>query len=543
MPDKFDANIKLGKKYEDNVSFLKEEIGVGKSFDAVCREFRIGGKPAALFFINGLADALPATEVLKRLMLLSRENILPDTLDSLMEEGIPHFQVQAVETFDEVLGNLLSGQGALIVEGISKAIIIDLRKYPARQPQEPDIERVVRGSRDGFTETLVVNTALIRRRVRDPKLRTELIQVGKRSKSDVCVCYLKDVANPELVSYIQERLEDIKIDGLPMAEKSVEELIAPGSFWNPLPRVRYTERPDVAAIHLLEGHVLIMVDTSPSIMIAPTTLFHHLQHAEEYRQSPTPGAYLRWVRFVAIVASLFLGPLWLLAALRPDLLPPSLAFIGPQEGVPVPLLAQFIIAELAIDLMRFGALHTPTPLTTALGVVAAVLVGELAVKVKMLTNEVILYTAIAAVATFSTPSFELAMANRLARIFMLLMVGFFKLPGLFIGLLVVFLFYSSTRSFGVPYLWPLMPFDWNALKTILVRSPVPMQNVRPSILQTLDPFRQTAPARKPKQDRSSDEEKKSDSPDEAKSEAPKSRSRERNSGMDDTAEGNNRGQE
>ncbi|NPV90359.1 MAG: spore germination protein [Firmicutes bacterium] len=533
--------MKLNSRYEDNVSFLKEEIGVGASFDAVCREFRIGGKPAALFFINGLADSDPATEILKRLMLLDREQILPDTLDRIMEEGIPHFQVQAVETFDEVIGNLMSGLGALIVEGVSRAIIVDIRKYPARQPEEPDIERVVRGSRDGFTETLLVNTALIRRRVRDPKLRTEMLQVGKRSKSDICLCYLKDVANPDLIDFIRGRLEEIKIDGLPMAEKSVEELIAPGSFWNPLPKVRYTERPDVAAIHLLEGHVLIVVDTSPSIMIAPTTLFHHLQHAEEYRQSPTPGAYLRWIRFFAIVLSLFLGPLWLLGALNPTLLPQPLAFIGPQESAPVPLLMQFIIAELAIDLMRFGALHTPTPLTTALGVVAAVLVGQLAVEVKLLTNEVILYTAIAAVATFSTPSFELAMANRLARIFLLLSVGFFKLPGLLFGLLVLFVFYSTTRSFGVPYLWPLIPLDWGALKSILVRSPVPMENVRPSILKTLDPFRQVAPARKPKKSYENGGE--GDAGRDKEGGAARKRSRIKKTGMDDKTEGNNRGQE
>ncbi|MDH7480315.1 MAG: spore germination protein, partial [Syntrophomonadaceae bacterium] len=391
------------------------------------------------------------------------------------------------------------GMAALIVEGVNRAVIVDVRQYPSRQPEEPDIERVVRGSRDGFTETILVNTALIRRRVRDPKLRTEMIQVGKRSKTDICLCYIKDIANPELLEEIRKRLEEIKIDGLPMAEKSVEELITPGSYWNPLPRVRYTERPDVAAIHLLEGHVLVLVDTSPSVIIAPTTLFHHLQHAEEYRQNPSLGAYLRWVRFIAIAASVILGPLWLLGALEPALLPPLLSFIGPQESVPVPLLLQFLIAELAIDFMRFGAIHTPTPLTTALGVVAAVLVGELAVKVKMLTNEVILYTAIAAVASFSTPSFELAMANRLTRLFLLLMVGFFRLPGLVGGLLVVFLFYSTTKSFGIPYLWPLLPFNWNALKSVLVRSPVPVENVRPSILKPLDPLRQAVPARKPRE--------------------------------------------
>ena len=493
------ANIKFSRQYEDNISFLKEEIGVGKSFDAVCREFRIAGKPAALLFINGLVNDQPATEVMKRLMLLHREEILPDTLDKLLEEGLPHFQVQAVETFDEAIGQILSGPMALVVEGVARGIIIDVRQYPARPPEEPDIERVIRGSRDGFSETLLVNTALIRRRIRDPKLRLEMIQVGKRSKSDICICYLDDVTNPELVEMVKGRLEEIQIDGLPMAEKSVEELITPGSYWNPFPRVRYTERPDVAAVHILEGHIVVMVDASPSVLIAPATYFHHVQHAEEYRQSPAPGMYIRWLRFGAILLSLLLGPLWLLVSLHPELLPESLKFIGPEEVGAFPLLLQFLIAEGAIDLMRMAAIHTPTPLGTALGIIAAVLVGEIAVKMGFLINEVILYTAIAAVGTYATPSFELAMGNRLVRLFLLLMVGFFGVTGWWVGITVSFILIATTRSFGIPYLWPLIPFNWQGLRTILVRSPVPVQNVRPSILRTLDPVRQTPlPARKPR---------------------------------------------
>lgn len=485
------ANIKFGRSYEDNVSFLKEELGVGESFDAVCREFRIAGKPAALFFINGMADDLLGTEILKRLMELDRENILPDTLDKLMETGLPHFQVQAVETFDEAIENILSGLLVLVVEGMLRGIIVDIRKYPDRQPEEPDIERVVRGSRDGFCENVVMNTALVRRRIRDPKLRTVMLQIGKRSKSDMCLCYLKDIANPDLVEMVKRKVEEIKIDGLPMAEKSVEELITPGNYWNPFPRVRYTERPDVAAIHLLEGHVLVLVDTSPSVIILPATYFHHVQHAEEYRQSPAIGVYIRWLRFGAILVSVLLGPLWLLTALQPEILPENLKFIGPKEAGAIPIFIQFLIAEAAVDLMRFAGIHTPNSLATALGIIAAVLVGDVAVKMGFLSNEVILYTAVAAVATFATPSFELAMANRLVRIFLILMVGLFGTNGLWIGLLLSFIMIGMTRSFGVPYLWPLIPLNWQGLRTILVRSPVPVQNVRPAILKTLDPVRQT----------------------------------------------------
>jgi stage V sporulation protein AF len=237
----------------------------------------------------------------------------------------------------------MAGAILLIVDGCDEAFVIDARTYPSRNPEEPDIERIVRGSRDGFTETLVFNTALIRRRIRDSKLRVKLVRIGRRSKTDICLLYLKDVADPALVDDITKRIEAVEIDAVPMAEKSVEEMITPGNWWNPFPRVRYTERPDVAAVHLLEGHILIMVDTSPSIIIAPSTYFHHIHHAEEFRQNPAVGVYIRWVRFLAVIISIFVTPLWLLAALEPGILPNWLQFIGPEKVGKIPLLIQFLI--------------------------------------------------------------------------------------------------------------------------------------------------------------------------------------------------------
>jgi len=306
------------------------------------------------------------------------------------------------------------------------------------------------------------------------------------------------VANPQLVETIKTRIKDIKIDGLPMAEKSVEEYITTGS-WNPLPQVRYTERPDVAAFHLLEGHVLIIVDTSPSIIIAPATFFHHLQHAEEYRQNTAIGAWLRWVRFIGVAASLLLMPLWFLFATHPALLPEPLKFIGPSKIAKIPLLWQFIIAEVGLDMLRMSAIHTPSPLATALGLIAAFMLGDVAISVGLFNPEVILYMAIAAVGTFTTPSYELGMANRLFRFGLLLLTGLLGLPGFLIGLLGVILLLGLTKPFGIPYLWPLVPLNFKALKEVLVRSPVPMQNIRPSILKPQDRSRQPglSPARKP----------------------------------------------
>ncbi|WP_407308406.1 spore germination protein [Desulfosporosinus sp. SB140] len=485
-----EKNTPVSKNYQENVDYLNKELGVPDNFDIVLREMSIGGKRIAIYSVNGMVDTHVASYILDALIDLERSDLIVNALDKLVKGRIVDLQVSEVQTMDKVFYFVLSGPMAIFVEGQDKAIIVDARTYPSRQPSEPDIERVTRGSRDGFTETLVMNTALIRRRLRDPKLRMKLVQVGGRSKTDVCISYIEDITNPEMVKKIQEDLQAIKIDGIPMAEKSVEEFILGSKFWNPYPRVRYTERPDVAAIHLLEGHVAIIVDTSPSVIMAPTTFWSHLQHAEEYRQEPIVGAYLRWIRFAGVFAALFLLPLWLGAALNPQLLPDWLQFIGVSKAAKIGLLPQVLMAEFGVDLLRMAAVHTPAPLATALGLIAAFMLGDIAVKVGMFSPEVILYVAVATVATFATPSYELGLANRLARLFIIIMTGLFNFWGFLIGAFLVLFLLWRTKSFGVPYLWPLLPLNIKALGTVLVRSPVPIKNTRPSVLKPQDPIRQ-----------------------------------------------------
>lgn len=479
--------IKLAKKLEDNLAYLGEKMGVGESFDVIVREMEIAGKDAALIFVDGFIKD-EVMFIMKYLFQLQREDIIPHTIDKLYKKCVIYFEVDRVDTTAELIDNVLAGPLALLVDGEKEAIIIDVREYPARGPEEPDIERVTRGSRDGFTETLVFNTALIRRRIRDPALRVELLQVGRRSKTDIALVYIKDIANPGTVDLLRERIGEIEIDGLPMAEKSVEEFLTLGT-WNPFPQVRYTERPDVAAIHLLEGHILLLTDTSPSAIIAPATFFHHIQHAEEFRQNAAVGAYMRWIRYFGILLSLMITPLWLLLVLKPGLLPPGWDFIGPKESTPVPILLQLFLAEVGVDLVRMAAVHTPSALATALGIIAAFMIGDIAISVGIFTGEVVLYMAIAAVGTFATPGYEFAFAIRLVRLFLLLAVGFLRLPGFLIGLALFLFLLLRTKSFNVPYLWPLFPLDIGALLDIVIRKPVPFKVTRPSILHPQDPDR------------------------------------------------------
>lgn len=472
-------------------SFFKERIGLGTSFDLGVRKLKLVRKNVHLYYVNGLCDTGFIIELMEQLLAINEREKLSTNLFQTVENQLVHQSVKPVESLDELVDQVLSGLMAVVVEGEQQGLVVDVRSYPGRTPQEPDTEKVVRGSRDGFVENIIVNTALTRRRIRDERLRFEIIKVGERSKTDIAVAYIKDVADDDLVAIIKKEIEAIKIDGLTMADKAVEEFLLRQGY-NPYPLVRYTERADVAATHLLEGHVLVYVDTSPSVMITPTTYFHHMQHAEEFRQSPAVGTFVRWVRFLGVFISLFLLPLWFLFVLEPHLLPDKIAFIGPNEQTNIPIVVQLFLADVGLEFLRLAAIHTPTPLSTAMGLIAAVLIGQIAIDVGLFVPEVILYASLATIGTFTTPSYELSIANKIGRLLLLVAVALFHAPGFVIGTTVYLLYLIGIRSLNTPYLWPFLPFSPKAAMQVLVRTSVPGDKIRPSIVHPKN--RQKQPA-------------------------------------------------
>ncbi|WP_373604781.1 spore germination protein [Paenibacillus sp. IHB B 3415] len=479
------GNDKVSTNLEDTKKTLTEVMGLGSSFDIVFREMSFGGRRVALLCISGFAKDTIIDEILKRLTYLTPDNISTDVFASFMSEYIPHVQVEKGELLSESINKVLSGMSVFFIEGESQVIIMDTRSYPSRSPDEPSIERVVRGARDGFTETLLSNVALVRRRIRDPGLKYEMHQIGRRTRTDVCVAYIDDIVDKTQVQAVTDKLKSVDIDGIPLADKQLEEAIV-GGGWNPYPLVRYSERPDIVASHLLEGRVVVFVDTSPSVMVLPTTFFDLCQHAEENRQTPFMGSYLRWVRFIGIFASMFLLPLWMLLVLHPELKPAMLDFIGPQKTAKIPLIAQFLIVELGVDLLRMAAVHTPTPLGSAMGLIAAILVGDIAVQTGLFVNEVVLYMAVASIGMFATPSYELGLANRIVRLALLLAVAAFQIPGFMIGTTLLVVLLTTHRSYNSSYLWPFIPFNAKAMGEILLRQPVLNSKTRPSFNKTRD---------------------------------------------------------
>lgn len=481
--------LPIPESLDEAEKYMTDRVGLEASFDLGVRKLKVLKKDVHFYYVNGLCDTSFIIHIVKELVRINDNEKLSTHLKMIVENRITHQSVEEIKTMDELVDQVLSGLIVVLVEGEKIGFVVDVRSYPGRQPQEPDTEKVVRGSRDGFVENIIVNTALTRRRIRDENLRFEMMKVGERSKSDVAIGYIKDIANPDLIEVIKKELNTIKIDGITMADKTIEEFLVKQGY-NPYPLVRYTERADVAATHLLEGHVLIYVDTSPSVIITPTTYFHHLQHAEEYRQSPGVGTMVRWVRFLGVLASLLLLPLWYLFVQNPDLLPEKISFIGPNEDSNIPIFLQIMLADGGIEFLRMAAIHTPTPLSTAMGLIAAVLIGQIAIDVGMFVPEVILYVAVAAIGTYATPSYELSIANKLGRVFLLIVTALFHVPGFMVGTTVWLLLLANIKSLNTPYLWPFMPFQPIAFLQIIIRRAVPGSKIRPSIVHARNRYKQ-----------------------------------------------------
>ncbi|QGU96856.1 spore germination protein [Clostridium bovifaecis] len=465
----------MSNKIDENKKVLKGRLPIDKSFDVIGREIKIGDKEAFFVMLDGFAKDDIMLWIIETLQAIIPSDISIDTIPKLLKEKIAYIEVDTFKEFEKMEQMVLAGAIGLVIDGESEGIILDAREYPVRGPQEPDLEKVTRGSRDGLVETVIFNTALIRRRIRDPKLIFEINSVGKRSKTDVVIGYIEDLADKKLLDEIKERIKNIDIGALVMAEKTLEELLIKKKWYNPLPLARFTERPDVVAAHLMEGHIAIIVDTSPSVMLLPATLFHFTQHAEDYYQTPIAGTYIRWIRFLGMFSAFLLLPLWLLLVYNKAALPQYLQFLGPKEPGNIPLFIQFILLEFGLDLLRISSIHTPSALSTSLGIIGGLILSEFAVKIGLFVPETVVYMALAGIGTFATPSIEFAMAIRIFRLFILILTGLFKNVGFIVGMVVVFIIAFKTKSFenSKRYTWPLIPFDGRALSHILFRMPIP----------------------------------------------------------------------
>ena len=442
-----------------------------KSFDLVCRNTEIAGRRCALLFVDGMIKDEVMEKMLEYFLKLA-PSVWEDVADmqSFARRIIPYVEVADEDRLEAACTAILSGNLGLFIEGFSACALVDVRTYPVRGVEEPEKDKVLRGSRDGFVETVVFNTALIRRRIRDPKLVMSIQSAGESSHTDIVVCYMEDRADLELVGRIKERISHIQVHGLTMSQESLAEALISTKWHNPFPKTRYTERPDTASAALLEGRIVVLVDNSPSAMILPSGIFDFFREADDYYFPPITGTYLRITRIVIFLLTLFLTPLWLLLVEHPQWIPPWLAFIGVSEPNGVPILAQLLVLEFAVDGLRMASANTPSIMSNSLSIIGALLLGDFAVQSGWFVPETILYAAFTAIANYAQPSLELGFAFKFARLGLLILTGCFGLWGFLGGTVLFLIILCSTRTLsGKSYLYPLIPFNARDFKRVFVR--------------------------------------------------------------------------
>ena len=449
-------------------------LRVDASFDLIRREITVCGRGAALYFIDGFAKDDILEKIMSFLFGLSPEDLGPCSgAVTVGQKLIPYIEVAQERDLGIICTQVLSGQIAVLFDQMNEAVLVDARTYPVRSVSEPDDDRVLRGARDGFVETLVSNTALIRRRIRDPGLTMEYLSVGSVSKTDLVLCYLDQKVDRKVLCRVREKIQDADVEMLAMGQESLAEALLRRQLWNPFPKVRYTERPDAAAASIAEGKVIVIVDNSPSVMLLPVSFFEFFEEVNDYYFPPLVGSYLHLTRYLIFFLTLFLTPIWYLLIKNPALLPASLAFLQIKEPNSVPVFVQLMIVELIIDCLKQASLNTPSVLSTSFSVVGAMILGEFAVRARWFVPEVLLYMAFVAIANFTQPSFELGYAFKLCRMLLLILTALFNLWGFAAGCLIIVSLIASTRTISEKsYLYPLIPFNGPVLLRMLLRVPI-----------------------------------------------------------------------
>ena len=463
---------RLSQNFAMNIKNINAVLNVEKNFDIMYRVITVAEREACFYFIDGLNK----DEILEKLMeflykIKPRE--MAKNAYEMSKVLMPYGEVDFITDMNSLVGTVLSGVPILVIEGFDKIISIDFRTYPTRSVEEPEKDKVMRGSRDGFVETILFNTALIRRRIRNPRLTMEITNVGESSRTDIVLCYMQGRVDEKFLEKMRKKINDIQIDALSLSAESLAECLHVGSWFNPFPKFKYTERPDTAAASVLEGSIVVLVDNSPTAMILPTTLFEITEEADDYYFPPITGTYLRISRMLVNAIALFLTPVWLMFMQNPDMIPRSLEFIKIKNAINIPVIYQLLILEFAIDGLKLASLNTPSMLSTPLSVVAGIVLGDFTVSSGWFNAETMLYMAFVAIANYSQASYELGYALKFLRIIMLILTGIFGLWGLIAGVLITILALACNRTIsGESYLYPIIPFNGRELFRRFFRIPI-----------------------------------------------------------------------
>lgn len=499
-----DKEDNLKKKTQSNFSHdLKKNLNtlrdiLGSSNDVIIREFAFGHKRqinGALIFIDGLTDKNVINEsIIKPLMYDSRlicmeESLEVDNINIIRATMLSVGNVEQVASMNEVIDRCLYGDTIFLIDGSKEALVISTRGWETRGVEEPKTESVVRGPREGFSETLRTNTTLLRRKIKNPDFTLETMKIGKRTRTNVCIAYLKGVVNPRLIEEIRRRLKRINTDAI-LESGYIEQFIEDAPF-SIFPTVANSEKPDVVAAKILEGRAAILVDGTPFVLTVPMVFIENFQSGEDYYSRPYFASLIRMMRFLAFIISILAPASYVaLTTFHQELIPTSLllTMAAAHEGVPFPAVLEAGIMIITFEILREAGVRLPRPVGQAISIVGALVIGESAVSAGLIGAPMVIVVAITAVSSFVVPA--QTDTGVILRFILLILAGAMGGFGIAVGLLGIFVHLASLRSFGTPYLSPLAPLSARDLKDVFIRVPIWAMFTRPRAIAWHDPQRQ-----------------------------------------------------
>ena len=453
---------------EANKLYFDALFCTNRNFDLKKREMMIAGKSAVFYMIDGFLRSDVLEKILEKLTSLEEGDAKFEK--EFFERYIPFAGVSTENEDSEIITAVLSGRTVLMVDGFSNAFVFELRNYPQRENAEPDRDKVLRGSRDGFTETMLFNAALIRRRIRDCDLSIEYQNIGTVSKTDIALCYLSSKVDRTMLEDVRNKIKNSKIEALTMSQEDMANVINGKQRWNPFPKYKFTERPDVAAAQIMQGDLIVLVDNTPTAMIMPATIFDIAEDANDYYFPPLTGAYLRITRILTMLVTLFVTPVWLLALEYPEKVPEVFRFVLVTEEQNIPIIWQLLILEFVIDGLKLSSLNTPGMLSSTFSIISGIIVSDFAVKSGWFNSETMLYMAFVAMANYSQPGYELGYAIKFMRMTMLVGISLFGIWGFAAGILLTLYLLLSTKIHGKGgYFSPIIPFSAKGFAKLIFR--------------------------------------------------------------------------
>jgi spore germination protein KA len=492
IPDEGDKTI-LKTKLKQNKSQLQNVFG--NTVDFRIESIHIGNKEGLICFLESMTDAKTISEQIRQPLALASLRDRPvsnrEEFESLRKDlfsGVAH---QWTEYQHELVWNILSGYAVLIIEGLTQALAIQINGIETRSINEPTTQTIVRGPKDGFTESIGTNISLIRRRLKNPHLRFESYYIGKDSHTSISVAFIEGISNEKIVQEVRNRVMKIQTSAI-FDSGSLEDFIT-DKTWTPFPTVYSTERPDTIAANLIEGKIAILVDGSPFVLLVPVGITDFFQVSEDYYQPFMMSTFIRWIRYLAFFISLILPAVFVsLITFHYELIPTPLliSIIAQREEVPFPAFVELLIMEITFEVLREAGARMPRAVGQALSIVGALVIGQAAVEAGIISNTMVIVVALTAISSFVSPVYSFSNAPRLIRFALVFLSALLGLYGLLLGLVVMVAHLASLRSFGIPYLAPVAPLIIEDQKDVFVRYPMWGMKTRPLFLNTKTPLKQ-----------------------------------------------------